>query len=75
MEIIMSKYDYLTIDQIRSALDHMEANYSAAMDCGAYGLANAFLDKITGLADELAHRFDHYTTAADVRFFESNVDV
>jgi len=56
---MMMKYDYLSIEQLRSALDHMEANYSAAMDGGAYGLADAFLDKITGLANELAHRFDH----------------
>ena len=75
MEIIMSKYDYLTIDQIRSALDHMELSYGVAMDAEDFSLANAFLDKITGLANELAHRFDTYTTAADVRFFESNVDV
>jgi hypothetical protein len=71
----MMKYDYLSIEQLRSALDHMEANYSAAKNGEAYGLADAMLDKITGLANELAHRFDPYTSAADVRFFESQKGV
>lgn len=68
----MSKYDYLNIAQIRSALESLEASYSAAMDGEAYGLANAILDKIDGLNSELVGRLeDQYTTEADVRYFES----
>jgi len=53
------KYDYLSIEQLRSALDYMELSYGVAMDAEDFSLADAFLDKITGLANELAHRFDH----------------
>jgi len=63
----------MTVDQIRSALDYMEANYSRAMDEGAYGLANAFLSKIDRLRDELIRAIqatDAHTTEADIRFFE-----
>lgn len=68
-------YNYLNIDQIRSALDFLEANYSKAMDGEAYGLANAILAKIDGLTEELTVKImaeDPYTTAADVRYFENN---
>lgn len=72
METNMSKYDYLNIAQIRSALESLEASYSAAMDGEAYGLANAILDKIDGLNSELVGRLeDQYTTEADVLYFES----
>lgn len=63
----------MSIDQIRSALTHMEANYSLAMDTESYSLANAFLDKIIFLQDELVRLVvaeDPYTTEADVRYFE-----
>jgi hypothetical protein len=70
----MNRYDYLSDDQIRSALDRMELNYELAMDSKAYGLANAFLAKIDGLRDTLTARImqeqDPYTTEADVRYFE-----
>jgi hypothetical protein len=51
----------------------MEANYSLAMDTESYSLANAFLDKIIFLQDELVRLVvaeDPYTTEADVRYFE-----
>jgi hypothetical protein len=63
----------MTQEQIRAALDHMEANYSLAMDSEAFGLANAIYDKIQFLRDELVRAIcaeDPYTTAADVRYFE-----
>jgi chromosome condensin MukBEF ATPase and DNA-binding subunit MukB len=63
----------MTVDQIRSALDYMEANYSRAMDEGAYGLANAFLAKIDRLRDLLVQAIcteDPHASEADVRFFE-----
>ena len=63
----------MTVDQIRSALDHMEANYSRAMDHEDFGLANAFLSKIDWLREELVRVIcsqDPYTTPADVRYFE-----
>lgn len=63
----------MTIDQIRGALDHMEANYGLAMDADDYGLANAFLVKIDWLRDELVRAIratDPHTTEADIRFFE-----
>ena len=68
-------YNYLNVDQIRSALDFLEASYSKAMDGEAYGLANAILAKIDGLTEELTAKImaeDPYTTAADVRYFENN---
>ena len=73
MEINMSKYDHLSIEQIRSALDFLEANYGKAMDGEAYGLANAILAKIDGVRETLTAKImaeDPHTTAADVRYFE-----
>ena len=49
-------YSYLSIDQIRSALDYLESNYGLAMDGGAYGLADALLDKIVSLQEALVSR-------------------
>lgn len=69
----MAKYNDLTIEQIRAALDHMEANYGFAMDCQAYGLAAALKDKIDGLMEALTSRIramDPYASEADIRFFE-----
>ena len=69
----MSNYSDLTVDQIRSALDSMERNYSLAMDSESYGLANAFLAKIDRLREELVRvirELDPHTTEADIRFFE-----
>ena len=43
----------MTVDQIRTALDHMEENYGLAMDYKEYGLARAFKDKIDWLMAEL----------------------
>ena len=63
----------MTVDQIRTALDHMEANYGLALDANDMGLARAFYDKIMWLRDELIRVItaeDPYTTAADVRYFE-----
>jgi two-component SAPR family response regulator len=63
----------MTVDQIRTALDHMEANYSLAMDNSEYGLANAFLSKIDWLREELVRAIkaiDPYTTEADIHYFE-----
>jgi len=68
-----SMYNYLSIEQIRSALDFLEASYSKAMDGEAYGLANAILTKIESLKETLVAKItaeDPYTTAADVRYFE-----
>jgi hypothetical protein len=69
----MSNYSDLTVEQIRSALDSMERNYSMAMDYESYGLANAFLAKIDRLREELVRVIrasDPHTTEADIRFFE-----
>jgi hypothetical protein len=68
-----SMYNYLSIEQIRSALDFLENSYSKAMDGDAYGLANAILTKIEGLKETLVAKItaeDPCTTAADVRYFE-----
>jgi len=71
-------YNYLSIEQIRSALDFLESSYSKAMDGDAYGrpwFANAILAKIDGLRETLVAKItaeDPYTTAADVRYFENN---
>lgn len=64
----------MTVDQIRTALDRMERNYSLAMDAEDYGLANAFHAKIDGLWSELVRLIqaeDPFTTEADIRYFES----
>jgi hypothetical protein len=69
----MSNYSNLTVDQIRSALDSMERNYSLAMDGEAYGLANAFHAKIDRLRAELVKALlalDPHTTEADIFFYE-----
>ena len=71
----MRKYEDLTIEQLRSGLDFMELNFGRAMDGKAYGLAQAFKEKIDGLFAELVIRIqatDPYTTEADIRFFENN---
>ena len=63
----------MTVDQIRTALDHMEANYGLAMDHEDMGLAQAFYDKIMYLRTELIRAIraaDPYTTEADIRYFE-----
>lgn len=63
----------MTVEQIRDALTMMESNYSMAMDFKAYTLADALLDKIIVLQDQLVEAItaaDPYTTAADVRYFE-----
>lgn len=63
----------MTIDQIRTALDHMESNYGLAMDAEDQGLAHAFYDKIVWLRNELIRAIrteDPYTTEADIRYFE-----
>jgi hypothetical protein len=43
----------MTVDQIRTALDHMETNYGLAIDAGDLGLAAAFYSKIEWLWAEL----------------------
>ena len=66
----------MTVDQIRTALDWMEANYSRAMDAEAYGLANAFLAKIKRLQKQLIQAIqatDPYASEADIRYFEGMV--
>ena len=63
----------MTVDQIRTALGHMETNYGLAMDAGDHGLANAFHDKIDWLWSELVRLIqadDIHTTEADIRYFE-----
>lgn len=63
----------MTIDQIRSALDFVEANYASAMDSEAFGLAQALHDKIMKLRQQLVEAIvaaDPYTTEADARYFE-----
>lgn len=63
----------MTIEQIREALDHMESNYSMAMDFKAYSLADALSDKIYYLQEQLIKAIaasDPYTSEADVRCFE-----
>jgi hypothetical protein len=69
-----SMFNYLNIDQIRSALDFLEASYSKAMDSEAYGLADTILAFRDTLTEELTAKImaeDPYTTAADVRYFEN----
>lgn len=63
----------MNIQQIRDALKMLESNYSMAMDFEAYTLADALLDKIILLQDQLVETItaaDPYTTEADIRFFE-----
>ena len=43
----------MTVDQIRTALTHMEHNYDLAISAHEYGLANAFHAKIDWLWSEL----------------------
>jgi hypothetical protein len=50
---IVDEENVMTVDQIRTALDHMEENYGLAMDYKEYGLARAFKDKIDWLMAEL----------------------
>ena len=62
-----------TIEQIRTALDELESNYSMAMDFKAYPLADHLLPQIRALQDKLVELIcaeDPYTTEADVRYFE-----
>ena len=63
----------MTVDQSRTALDHMEQNYSLALDAEDYSLAYAFLSKIDYLREQLVLAIvkdDPYTTEADARYFE-----
>lgn len=63
----------MTIDQIRSAISFMEANYNAAMEADDLSLASAIYDKIKRLQNELIRAIcaiDSNTTEADVRYFE-----
>ena len=63
----------MTINQIRTALDELESNYSMAMDFQAYPLANHLLKQIDALREELVRQIqteDPYTSEADIRFFE-----
>jgi hypothetical protein len=63
----------MTVDQIRTALDQMEANYSLAIDADELTLARAFYDKIMFLRSELVRTIcaeDPCTSEADVRYFE-----
>lgn len=63
----------MTVDQIRTALSHMERNYALAMDAQDYSLAMAFSDKIEWLWGELVREIqaeDPYATEADIRYFE-----
>ena len=62
----------MTVDQIRTALDHMETNYGLAMDAQDYGLANAFHAKIDWLWSELIRLVkaeDPEINEADITFF------
>jgi hypothetical protein len=61
----------MTVDQIRTALDHMESNYALAMHAGDHDLAADFYTKIRFLWKQLvAEVGDPYTTEADIRYFE-----
>lgn len=63
----------MNIEQIRTALSHMEQNYALAMEAQDYSLANAFSDKIEWLWGELVRVIqaeDPYATEADIRYFE-----
>ena len=63
----------MTVDQIRTALDELESNYSMAMDCEDYDLARRILPAIDSLREALVELVcveDPYTTEADVRYFE-----
>lgn len=52
----MSKYNDLTIEQLRLSLDFMERNYSMVMEQEFYGLAGALKVKIDDLMAELRAR-------------------
>ena len=68
-------FNYLNIEQIRSALDFLEASYSKAMDEEAYGHAQDLDKIIDDLMEALTAKImaeDPCTTAADVRYFENN---
>ena len=63
----------MTVDQIRTALDELESNYSMAMNFRAYPLADHLREQILMVQDALVKAIvaeDPYTTEADVRFFE-----
>ena len=69
----LNKEMIMTVEQIRDALTMMESNYSMAMDINDYTLADALLDKIIVLQDQLVEAItdaDPYTTEADARYFE-----
>lgn len=68
------KYADVTLDQIRMAIIAMSSHARAAMDNGAYSLAQCLQDKVESLWIELVQRIqldDPETTEADIRYFES----
>ena len=63
----------MTINQIRTALDELESNYSMAMKFRAYPLADHLLKQMDVLREELIRAIqaeDAYATEADIRYFE-----
>lgn len=52
----MEQIQDLSIEQLRSALDHMEHNYSLALDHQDHGLAQSLYSYIVRLTDELYRR-------------------
>lgn len=62
----------MTVEQIRTALTHMEHNYDLAISAHEYGLANAFHAKIDWLWSELIRLVkaeDPDINEADITFF------
>jgi hypothetical protein len=61
----------LSIEQLRTALDHMKRNVELAMQAGDTSLAGVFYDKIEAICVEIHRQInDPYTSLADVRYFE-----
>lgn len=69
----MKALENLTIDQIRTAMDNVEASYFIALENNAPGLVLALHNKLMMLwfqLVELIQKDDKFTTEADIRHFE-----
>jgi len=68
-------FDMDRIETLRKALTLAEAQYSKALDLGAYNVANFISKSIDKLREILTAEImaaDPHTTEADINFFENN---
>lgn len=63
----------MNIEQIRTAMDYMEQNYSLAMDAGDESLAMAFNDKIQTLSDMLVRKLEEASPNQMIDFIQSEL--